>query len=83
MGERLFDVSIQGEKVLRRFDIVREAGGVRRHVVKTFTGVRVGDAVEIKLEPLRRDAEKRAGKQPILGGIEARMEARMEARIAR
>jgi hypothetical protein len=65
-GERVFDVSVQGEKRLRRYDIVREAGGARRPVVRTFRGVGVRDVLEIGLEPSRPGA----GRPPVLGGIE-------------
>ncbi|KMZ73976.1 putative Protein kinase [Zostera marina] len=36
-GRRIFDVSIQGKKVLENFDITKKAGGVRRGVVLSFT----------------------------------------------
>ncbi|EXB40149.1 putative LRR receptor-like serine/threonine-protein kinase [Morus notabilis] len=36
LGRRLFDVYIQGEKVLKDFDIKKEAGGSKRALVKTF-----------------------------------------------
>ena len=36
-GKRAFDVSINGTKVLSRFDIFAAAGGVKRGVVRTFT----------------------------------------------
>lgn len=35
-GQRLFDVVLNGETVLSEFDIVREAGGPRRAVNRTF-----------------------------------------------
>ena len=40
-GDRVFSVSLQGDEVLRDFDIVREAGGPRRAVVKEFKGIEV------------------------------------------
>lgn len=36
-GKRVFDVSINGTKVLTGFDIVSAAGGAKRGIVKTFT----------------------------------------------
>ncbi|XP_059659125.1 probable LRR receptor-like serine/threonine-protein kinase At1g56130 [Cornus florida] len=36
LGRRLFDVYIQGEKVLQDFNIQEEAGGSKRALVKTF-----------------------------------------------
>jgi outer membrane protein assembly factor BamB len=50
-GERVFDVSVQGNKVLEKFDVVREAGAPRRGVVKEFRGVPVQGGIEIALEP--------------------------------
>ena len=48
-GERLFDVSLQGEKVLEGLDIVKETGGARRTLRKEFSGVRVTNALLIEL----------------------------------
>ncbi len=47
-GERIFDVSVQGEKVLENFDIVREAGGSRRVLRKEFRGVKVTGSLNIE-----------------------------------
>jgi len=38
-GERVFDVALQGEVILSDFDVVSEAGGARKTVVKCFEGV--------------------------------------------
>ncbi len=46
-GERIFDVSIQGEKVLENFDIVQEAGGPKRVLRKEFRGIKVNDTLNI------------------------------------
>jgi hypothetical protein len=40
-GQRVFDVIIQGKKALGDFDIVKEAGGANRAVVKEFKGILV------------------------------------------
>ncbi|MBI2438462.1 MAG: hypothetical protein HYV36_06595 [Lentisphaerae bacterium] len=45
-GERLFDVTLNGTKVLRAFDIFKEAGGRRKAIVKEF----VTDAPDELLE---------------------------------
>ncbi|KAK1316854.1 putative LRR receptor-like serine/threonine-protein kinase [Acorus calamus] len=37
LGKRLFNVYIQGDKVLQDFDIQKEAGGSKTAIVKTFT----------------------------------------------
>ncbi|KAI3468017.1 hypothetical protein Pfo_024680 [Paulownia fortunei] len=36
LGRRLFDVYIQGERVLQDFDILNEAGGSKRALIETF-----------------------------------------------
>lgn len=46
-GERVFDVALQGKKVLENFDIAGEAGGSRRVIRKEFHGVKVEDALKI------------------------------------
>jgi DUF1680 family protein len=38
-GERMFDVSINGKKVLENFDIIGEAGGPDKAVDRTFSGI--------------------------------------------
>ena len=48
VGGRVFDVSLQGQVALANFDIRREAGGTRRSVVKTFTGVQIQDTLDIE-----------------------------------
>ena len=40
-GQRVFDVALQGQTALRRFDIVDQAGGPFRSIVKEFNGVPV------------------------------------------
>ncbi|KAK8951528.1 putative LRR receptor-like serine/threonine-protein kinase [Platanthera zijinensis] len=49
VGKRLFDVSIQGEKVLRDFDIAKEANGAGKKIVKTFTAA-VDGTLEIDFQ---------------------------------
>jgi outer membrane protein assembly factor BamB len=65
IGRRLFNVSIQDQQVLQAFDIVKEAGGINRPVVKEFKGINVKDDLRITLTPA---AESQAG--PLLCGIE-------------
>lgn len=64
-GERKFNVSLQGKLVLENFDIVKESGGYRRGLVKSFKGISVGDSLEIDLA---RAMEEGAG--PLLSGVE-------------
>lgn len=62
-GKRAFNVSLQGETVLKRFDIAETAGGEDGIVVKEFTGVMVSDAIKIELKGSRRA-------KPILCGVQ-------------
>lgn len=63
-GQRVFDVSLQGESVLEAFDIVAEAGTANVGLVKEFPGVVVKGALEISLVPRTPD------KDTLLCGIE-------------
>ncbi|EXB54095.1 putative LRR receptor-like serine/threonine-protein kinase [Morus notabilis] len=50
LGRRIFNVSIQGNLVLRDFNIVEEAGGAHISVVKTFDNITIdGSTLEIHL----------------------------------
>ena len=67
IGERVFDVSIQGQQLLTDFDIVAEAGAARKAHVVEFTGVAVKDRLTITLTP-------KGERSPVLCGFEARRE---------
>ena len=64
-GSRLFDVALQGRRVLENFDIVKEAGGYRRALVKEFSGVLIEEALDVQFTG---STESELG--PILSGIE-------------
>ncbi|KAH7861814.1 hypothetical protein Vadar_031217 [Vaccinium darrowii] len=50
LGKRLFDVSIQGDKILKDFNIMEEAKGVGKGITMDFNDVRVnGSTLEIHL----------------------------------
>jgi outer membrane protein assembly factor BamB len=65
VGERMFDVAIQGETVLENFDIAKETGGKGGTVVKEFKGVLVSSDLIVRLTPA-----KGSQAQPVLNGIE-------------
>ncbi|XP_059438804.1 probable leucine-rich repeat receptor-like serine/threonine-protein kinase At3g14840 [Corylus avellana] len=48
LGRRIFDIYIQGERVSKDFNIVEEAGGVGKAVIKNFTAVVTNDTLEIR-----------------------------------
>ena len=54
-GQRVFDISIQGQEVLENFDIVRETGGPNRPIVKEFNGILVKDNLVVDFTPSNND----------------------------
>ncbi|KAI3860661.1 hypothetical protein MKW92_053892, partial [Papaver armeniacum] len=48
LGRRVFNVYIQGKLKLKDFDIVKEAGGVRQAVIKTFSASVTSNSLEIR-----------------------------------
>jgi len=65
IGQRRFNIALQGKPVLEGFDIVREAGQVNRTVVKEFQGIDVKDDLKVLLAPTTE-----ASAAPLLCGIE-------------
>ena len=61
-GERVFDVLLQGKTVLEKFDIVQQAGGAGKIVVREFEGVTSEGRLQVTLK-------SHAG-QSLLCGIE-------------
>lgn len=49
-GQRVFSVRMQGQQVLAELDIVREAGGAHRGLVKEFRGVTIHEALELEFD---------------------------------
>ncbi|HEX3149183.1 MAG TPA: PQQ-binding-like beta-propeller repeat protein [Gemmataceae bacterium] len=63
IGDRIFSVTVQGRRGLDNFDIVKEAGGAHKSIVKEFRNVRVTDELRLSFHAI--------GKRPaILCGIE-------------
>ena len=52
-GERVFNVSAGGEQLLGSLDIVAEAGGPLRGIVKEFPGLAIDGKLDIELEASR------------------------------
>jgi outer membrane protein assembly factor BamB len=61
-GDRVFDVTLQGRKVLENFDIVRESGEKDKEIVKSFTGITAGNTLRIEMIPRKGNT--------LLSGIE-------------
>lgn len=62
-GDRVFDVVLQGKMVFPSLDVVAEAGGPMRAIVRTWKSVPIGDALQIELRPKSRLA-------PVLSGVD-------------
>jgi hypothetical protein len=69
-GQRVFDVSVQGRIVLRELDVVKEAGGRNRSLVKEFSSVELRDRLVIEFTP------QAGAKLPsaLLSGVEVQAE---------
>jgi hypothetical protein len=66
-GDRVFDVFLQGKRVIEDFDVVKTAGGRYRAIVQEFPGVEVADTLKIRLSA----SDYAKVKAPVLCGIEA------------
>jgi len=64
--ERVFSIRLQGKKVMQDLDIVKDAGGRMRGIVREFRGIKAGRTLELMLTA-------RSG-LPILSGMELRLE---------
>ncbi|MEW6354746.1 MAG: PQQ-binding-like beta-propeller repeat protein [Planctomycetota bacterium] len=51
VGQRVFDVAIQGKTVAEGLDIAREAGGKNTALVKEFKAIKASDRIVIELVP--------------------------------
>ncbi|MBX7166189.1 MAG: PQQ-binding-like beta-propeller repeat protein [Pirellulales bacterium] len=61
-GDRVFDVSLQGEKVLERFDLVGESGAPRQMLMREFADVDAGSDLLLEFTPQQG--------QPLICGVE-------------
>jgi hypothetical protein len=62
-GQRVFDVELQGTTWLEKLDIVSEAGGLNREIIKTIDDVSLGQELRLKLKT-------RGELPPILSGLQ-------------
>ena len=65
-GERVFDLAIQGKRVLKNFDIVKETGGQNSLIVKEFKNIKVVKDIVIALNPNKKAKRDVA----VISGIE-------------
>jgi hypothetical protein len=66
-GERVFSVSLQDKRVLENFDIIQEAGGHNKQLVRTFDNVEVHDQLLLTLAP--KDESTPWSQGPMLNAI--------------
>jgi hypothetical protein len=65
-GERVFGIALQGKPVLQDFDVVAQAGGVHKTIVKEFRDVVVKEDLTVDLTPSSTTSKH----EPILCGVE-------------
>jgi hypothetical protein len=69
LGDRVFDVLLQGRPVLKNFDVLATAGGPRSGLVREFPGILIGEDLAVELRPVRQSR-----RPPILSGVEIILE---------
>ena len=62
VGDRVFDVALQGKSVLKDFDVVAAAGGWRKSVVREFPAIEAVETLTLDFTPSKG--------QPILSAWE-------------
>jgi len=67
-GQRVFDVAVQGKTVLTDLDIVREAGGRNRALVKEFNDIKANDQIVIELTPNGQPTD--GSVPPVINGVQ-------------
>ena len=65
---RMFDIKIQDSIVMENLDVLKEAGGVNKAVIKKFKGVEVEDVLRIELVPGISNPE--INQSPVINFIE-------------
>jgi len=68
IGQRVFDVSLQGEPVLTDFDIIKEAGNSNEAVIKEFQGINVINNLTLELSS--KEENLSLDQAPIINFIE-------------
>ena len=70
-GERVFDVFLQGNEILRNLDIMEKAGGARRVFVARIEGVEPDENGQLKLDFISCPDSERS---PLISGIDVWLE---------
>lgn len=67
-GERVFDIVAQEKTVIEKLDVVQEAGGMNKALIKTVSDIKGGKRIILNFKPIAANPEQRTA--PILSGIE-------------
>jgi len=68
IGQRVFDVKIQGKARLKRFDLMKSPGAHKKAVVKEFTGIEIDN--DLVVEFMAHSDEASPANAPLLNWIE-------------
>ncbi len=71
-GVRVFDIKLQDKVVAEKFDVVKEAGGQNKAIIKEFKGIDVND--KLTIEFVHKAPKPTREQLPILQGIEVQRE---------
>jgi hypothetical protein len=74
VGQRKFDIKLQGQVVARQVDIMKDAGGRGKALVHTFQGINVKDSLAVELVPSTTKKEDQRV-LPILSALEVQLES--------
>ena len=77
-GERVFDVLLQGDKILQGLDIIDKAGGFQRVFVAEIEGISPNEKGELLLEFLPSAGSKH---KALLSGLDVRLEEQKAERF--
>jgi hypothetical protein len=77
VGQRVFDVQLQGDPVLKNLDILKEAGIVDKAVIKEFKGIEVENILTIEL--ISTEMNPTVDQAPIINFIEVIREDVLES----
>lgn len=67
-GQRVFDVKLQGDTVLKKFDVVAASGGKARALIREFDNVLIERYLTVQFEPA--DERGKLAAMPLLSAIE-------------
>ncbi|TET23246.1 MAG: methyltransferase domain-containing protein, partial [Candidatus Aminicenantes bacterium] len=66
--QRVFSIKLQGNTILKNLDIIKEAGGANKVVIKEFNGIKVENVLAVEL--VSKDSNPTISQAPIINFIE-------------